>query len=215
MYLLFQTDAWKETYIEAFVTLNTPWSGAVVVAHIYSSGNNWGLRAIDPLVLRTMHRTFETASLLFPSSGSWGPDDVIVQAPELNYTVANLDEYFRDINFTRGMEYLDNVRDTKENLQHPGVDTYCLYGSEKPTPETLVYGEGEFPDAQPEILMGDGDGTVNLRSLEYCLRWKDPENKKIFYAEELPNTAHHRILDHKRILDVLEMISDRRSLRSV
>ncbi|KAK2183869.1 hypothetical protein NP493_293g01023 [Ridgeia piscesae] len=206
-----QTDAWKNKYIEAFVTLNTPWSGAVVVAHIYSSGMNWGLRAIDPLVLRTMHRTHETASLLFPTGDAWGADDVIVETSERNYSMSNLDEYFMDINFTRGLEFLENVRDAKENLQHPGVDTYCLYGSGIPTPEMLVYGEGEFPDMQPETKMGDGDGTVNLRSLRYCRRWHDGHNSKtVFYSEELPNTGHHRILDHKRILDVMQMIFERR-----
>ena len=34
-----------------------------------------------------------------------------------------------------------------------------------------VFKNGEFPDKQPTVTYGDGDGIVNKRSLEACNKW--------------------------------------------
>ena len=48
---------------------------------------------------------------------------------------------------------------------------FCLHGAGVATTERLVYAAGEFPGTDPStILTGDGDGTVNLRSLTGCTR---------------------------------------------
>lgn len=62
------------------------------------------------------------------------------------------------------------------NLTYPlprvGFQIHCLYGTGKDTDEGYVYDVKSFnataPPAPKKVLMGDGDGTVNLQSLEAC-----------------------------------------------
>jgi hypothetical protein len=50
-----------------------------------------------------------------------------------------------------------------------------------------------FPDATPVLEKGDGDGTVNLRSLEYCTRWQG-QQKQLFHHHVFPHVDHLEIL---------------------
>lgn len=58
----------------------------------------------------------------------------------------------------------------------PKVDfkIFCMYGMGMDTDEGYVYDvdafDGSAPDAPKKVLKGDGDGTVNARSLEACKR---------------------------------------------
>ena len=86
------------------------------------------------------------------------------------------------------------VEDTKDliaGLKPPGVEVFCSHGSKVDTTERVVYPPGAFPtdtshssklenkegvegkfwpfpSGSPELIKGDGDGTVNIRSLEVC-----------------------------------------------
>ena len=53
------------------------------------------------------------------------------------------------------------------------VTAHCLYGTRVPTIEKYHFKNGEFPDKQPTVTYGDGDGIVNKRSLELeaCNKW--------------------------------------------
>ena len=48
-------------------------------------------------------------------------------------------------------------------------------------------------DGYPTLIYGDGDGTVNLRSLEGCQHWQNLQKQKVFY-EPLKNVDHLAIL---------------------
>jgi len=50
-----------------------------------------------------------------------------------------------------------------------------------------------FPSKDPTMIKGDGDGTVNIRSLEGCLRWKDQQKQPV----------HHKVFEGVNHLDML------------
>lgn len=56
------------------------------------------------------------------------------------------------------------------------VQVHCIYGSGLSTPEQFNWAKGYFPDYQPAVVYGDGDGTVNKRSAEVCLNWNEKNN---------------------------------------
>lgn len=62
------------------------------------------------------------------------------------------------------------------------VTAHCLYGTRVPTIEKYHFKNGEFPDKQPTVTYGDGDGIVNKRSLEACNKWS---GKKILSHPEV------------------------------
>ena len=77
-------------------------------------------------------------------------------------------------------------------LPAPHVEVFCLHGVGVDTTERLVYGEGQFPDWDPDILYGDGDGTVNRRSLEGCTRWAGQQTQMVHH-HVFPGVDHMQV----------------------
>ena len=90
-----------------------------------------------------------------------------------------------------------------QDLKHPGVEIHCLHGINVSTPAAFTYGPNQFPDTQPKVTYGNGDGTVNAESLYACLEWKG--DKHGFYHQEFSgNTASHlSILQDVRVIQYI------------
>lgn len=196
---------WKEKYIKSLITLGAPWGGAVKAIKAFVSGDNLGVIVVPNLTVREDERTFPSLAFLLPSDKFWPQDEVIMTTNEKNYTTANYKELFMDINHTVGYEmWLDN-RNLTYNLTHPGVDVHCIHGVGVNTAETLHY--NKFPDHQPKIVWGDGDSTVNTRSLAGCLRWQNITDKKVNHLA-IPGVDHLSVMTDIRILKyILEAVT--------
>lgn len=68
-----------------------------------------------------------------------------------------------------------------------------------------MYKKGKFPEGYPDFIYGDGDGTVNKRSLEGCLYWKGNQEKPI-YHQTFPEMDHMDVLRDKRVLDYVAQL---------
>ena len=126
-----------------------------------------------------------------PSKDFWSDEEVLVATDKKNFTRVDLPEFFKALQDPQThMEMM--VEDTKDliaGLKPPQVEVFCLHGSKVDTTERLVYPPGAFPNTatvsnapdqendtnvgfwpfpsyDPTIIKGDGDGTVNIRSLE-------------------------------------------------
>lgn len=55
----------------------------------------------------------------------------------------------------------------------------------------------------PTLVTGDGDGTVNARSLKSCELWSGTkaQREKTIHSIELPNVDHMGILSDKRVIE--------------
>jgi lysophospholipase III len=62
----------------------------------------------------------------------------------------------------------------------------------------------EWPDSQPHVMYGDGDGTVNLRSLLGYQRWSDKQKESIYFRE-FKGVEHLETISHP---DVIQYILD-------
>ena len=173
-----------------------------------------GIGMIDPLVIREEQRSYETGVFIMPLPHTWlHPHQVLVQTPRRNYTVRDYGQFFDDINFSQGMEMMENVVDYV-NLTHPGVRTVCVYTLGVHTPTKLVYKvnlqkndtqhcklpQGTFPDAQPERLMGDGDGTVSRESLEACRHFLTSSD----VLRSFQNINHGDVLKSRQIFELIK-----------
>lgn len=69
--------------------------------------------------------------------------------------------------------------------------------------------KGDFKTT-PTLVTGDGDGTVNARSLKSCERWAGTklQRAKPIHSIELPGADHMGILSDKRVVQyVLETLT--------
>lgn len=119
---------------------------------------------------------------------------VLVQTPKFNYTVRHYIEFFEDIDFTDGMSMRRDTELLVYNLTPPGVATHCLYGTGIPTAEAFKYTD-KFPDEEPTVVFGDGDGTVNLISAKQCGRWAGQQSQPVS-MQELPHNEHVSMLQN-------------------
>ena len=69
---------------------------------------------------------------------------------------------------------------------------HCLYGSGMETAERLIFSKGT-PDGKATLIMGDGDGTVNERSLAACQIWQTTQKQPI-YSRAFPKRDHMAVL---------------------
>ena len=199
-----QTNEWKYKYVHSMVTMNTPWKGVIDMVEAMVSGYTWGIE-FHANTFRTMQRSCESGVFLVPSRSEWGEDEVLVVTENKNYTVKDYDALFEDIGFPVGKPMWRQVEHALHHLDNPGVDTWCFYGSGTDTPKTLVYDAGKFPDGPPRRIMGDGDGTANLRSASMCQKWKDNFDN-VVVAKEMKGITHNGILSSEVMFAELEQI---------
>lgn len=117
---------------------------------------------------------------------------VLVQTPAGNYTVLDYQRLYSDIGFEDGWLMRQDTEPLVTDLTPPGVAVHCLYGSGIPTSEAFQYSE-KFPDVEPTVVYGDGDGTVNLRSAVQCGRWVGKQKQPVT-LQELPGNEHVNML---------------------
>jgi lysophospholipase-3 len=95
-------------------------------------------------------------------------------------------------------------------LQAPGVPVLCLFSQNVSTPEGFRYGAPSDDLAAvdwaqtPQVLSGDGDGTVNYRSLRVCERWTSGGAR----VKRFGGISHSQMLMDDKVLNaVLQEVS--------
>ncbi|VDP81782.1 unnamed protein product [Echinostoma caproni] len=103
--------------------------------------------------------------------------------------------------------YLDNKGLFDGFVGPTGVDNvYCVYGTQVDTAYQLVYRPPTssipaFPEQKPQLIMGDGDGTVDLKSLQMCHSW--PGVKVV----RIPGGRHRELVGDSRLIDLIQQIA--------
>jgi len=158
-------------------------------------------------------RTNPSLAWLMPSKEFWPDDEVLVQTDGKNFTRTNLGEYFTTLGEPNMASMVEDTRGLLAGFPAPNVEVFCSHGSKVDTTERVVYPKGSFPSVQKEILIedklsslkiwpwpsnpslikGDGDGTVNIRSLEGCLKWRKTQSQPV----------HHQVFEKVNHLDML------------
>lgn len=102
-------------------------------------------------------------------------------------------------------------KDTKVltyDLKPPGVELHCLHGTSIDTISRLYYKRGKFPDGTPHIDYGDGDGTVNIRSLRGCLQFQGKQSQPVHY-QPIEGADHMLIMGHPTVIAYVKNLTSR------
>jgi len=203
----FVDKEWKDKYIHSHIALSGPWAGAMQIVKLFASGYNMDhYRVIlPPSALRPMQRSFTSSAFLFPSSKAWSETEPIAVTAERNYTLKDVEVFFKDVDYEIGYEQYKMANPTLIPNQ-PEVTLHCIYGHDVQTPENLTWAKGYFPDYQPVITYGDGDGTVNRKSLEVCKQWQNESNGELVTIHEISKADHLGILADLRTIQLIKDI---------
>ncbi|XP_076254816.1 lysosomal phospholipase A and acyltransferase-like isoform X1 [Rhynchophorus ferrugineus] len=197
-----QSQSWKDKYIKRLITLGAVWGGSVKAIKVYAIGDDLGSYVLRESVMRAEQITSPSLAWLIPSPLFWKPNETLVETDKQNFTLSNLQQFFEGISFPNGWEMKKDTEQYQLHFKPPGVEVHCLYGSQIPTVEKLYYKPGTWLDGYPTLIKGDGDGTVNLRSLEGCQHWQILQKQKVYYQPQ-PKVDHLGILHSKETQDYL------------
>ncbi|XP_024963792.1 lecithin-cholesterol acyltransferase-like 1 [Cynara cardunculus var. scolymus] len=185
---------WRQRYIKHFIALSAPWGGTVDEMLTFASGNALGVPLVNPLLVRNEQRSSESNLWLMPRKKQFPPEKPLVVTRNSTYSSYEISRFLEDIGFPEGVQpYETRILPLVEKLVAPGVPITCIIGSGVQTPESLYYRDEGF-DKQPEIIYGDGDGTVNMASLLALEdEWKDEEFQRLKVVK-LDGISHTNIL---------------------
>ncbi|KAL7719664.1 Phosphatidylcholine-sterol acyltransferase [Entamoeba marina] len=199
-------EEFVNTYIERWISMSTPFIGAVKTIAGAFPGNDLGL-PISAEKLRPFMRSVEAGAFLFPIGGTnnFGSDPILtVKSTGKSYTADDLvelietvdDEQFQSLYkyvISHGMEPLYK----KYNYKVPfGLEMHCMISSGLETIQSVTM-ETEDYDGDSSLVYGEGDGTVNLQSLEFCQTF-EPQT-----FQNLGKYTHTGILDDDASYDAL------------
>ena len=143
---------------------------------------------------------------LLPSDEFWSPDEVLVVSPEKNYTMKDIKQLFTDINYMTGYMMWEDTRSLINPLKAPGVEMHCLHGINVPeTPGQFIYDNKTWHEGSPVTVPDNGDGTVNLRSLAGCLRFRKQQKQPVFH-KVFDKAEHMQILNRNDVIDEIMKI---------
>ncbi|XP_052747315.1 phospholipase A2 group XV [Bicyclus anynana] len=210
-FLRLQTQSWKDQYIRRMISLSTPWGGAVKALKVFAIGDDLGSLMLSQSTMRTEQITCPSLAWLLPSPNFWKPTEVLVQTDKFNYTINDLEKLFNDLDVPNAWEMRKDTEKYSRDFSAPGVELHCLYGYNISTVEKLVYKPGTWLDGSPTLVSGDGDGTVNLRSLSACERWGKRRfgstvNKRPIKSVPLAAAEHLKILHDPRVTDYITAV---------
>ena len=198
-----QTQAWKDRYIKSLFSLAGPWGGSIKSVKAFASGDNFGVIVVPTLTIRDDERTFPSLAYLLPSDNVFDTNKVMIQTNRKQYTLANYKDLFDDINYEVGYNMWLDVKNLTYNLTPPGVEVFCIHGTGLDTMDKLIYEKNRFPDEQPDnIEYADGDGTVNIESLQGCQRWQKQQSQPVHYIP-LHGINHMQVLFDLNIMKQL------------
>lgn len=211
-----QTPAWKEKHIRALVSVAGVWGGTARALKVFAVGDNldsWFLNSKNLL----WERTNPSLAWLMPQQGFWSDDEVLVETEKKNFTRRNIGEFFDGYKEHNMAMMVEDTKGLLGGLPPPQVEVFCIHGSQVNTTERVIYPPGSFPPTlaarrqkppssnksnnlkwwpfptEPSLVKGDGDGTVNIRSLKGCLKWDGAQKQAV----------HHKVFKGINHVDML------------
>ena len=136
-------------------------------------------------------RTNPSLNWLMPNLNFWNPEELFVEAQNMNITKDNFEDFYKMLKSDHGLALWHDTKDLIKDFTPPEVEVFCIYSHGLDTVEKLAF--YQFPNSSLVKINGDGDNTVNLRSLQACESWISKQSQPIH------TKAFHR-LDHLGIL---------------
>ncbi|KAK3608072.1 hypothetical protein CHS0354_031058 [Potamilus streckersoni] len=206
LYFLNQkSQPWKDKFIRSHISLAGVWGGAVKTLRLMASGDNLGVPIVKPINVRREQRSMPSTAWLMPSDTFWTSTEILVSSPFRNYTVNDYSEFFIDVDFPDGYLMRKDTEHLIHPLKAPGVELHCLHGNHVDTPGQLIYTKTNWPNAEPEVIQDDGDGTVNIRSLQGCLTFQGKQAQPVHY-QIFPKAEHMEILVRKDVIAYIQNV---------
>ena len=205
------TQKWKNKYIHAFISLSAPWAGssqalgAAVLSKLELLGYSIAIPQISEF-LSSIAQTWPSLFWLFPKAVAFHNQTLLQVYTNDNKTIYTANDYqqlLEDFSMTESWEMLEDINAINHKFKPPNVTFHCLYGIGFPTTQSYIY--NKVTGLKSELSYSDGDGVVNVQSLETCLMF-GKRQKAPFTHKRFPDSNHFSILKSEVILAEIESV---------
>lgn len=128
VFLQEQTLQWKAKYVKRMISLAGVWAGSFKAVKVFAMGDDLDSFALSAKILKAEQITHPSTAWLLPSPLFWKPSEVLAMTPSRNYTMAQLEEFFKDLDYMTGWEMRKDTIRYNRNFDPPNVELHCLYG---------------------------------------------------------------------------------------
>lgn len=188
-FLLGRPLAWRRRFVKRVVFVAAALGGFAEGMNDLAAGMDLGLPNLARPSKTRLARSQQSALWRLPTPMVFG-DRPLVVASNTTYTAYNIVHFLRAIGFPEGVRpYVTRVLPMWEALPAPMVPVTSIIGVGVSTPETFVYGEDGFMGA-PEVMYGDGDGDINMVSLEAIEKEWPGVKGQVLKVVRLPGVHH-------------------------
>ncbi|KAK9800276.1 hypothetical protein WJX73_002429 [Symbiochloris irregularis] len=202
-----QLPAWRAQYVHAFISVSAPYLGSVTALKGSISGDNFDITFIPHDLLRPLQSTLPSGPWLFPAPELWG-DKVLVQTQSQKYKAADALQMLQDLNLTQQASVYDIVHRLTVPMPALDIPVHCIHGKGVETEDSYFYDiaafNGKVPPAPNKVTHSDGDGTVNIASLQSC-----KQLGKTVEVHTFNNASHLGILrDDRAVPYIVDIIAN-------
>lgn len=197
-----QPQQWKEKYIHKFIPISAPFGGSMESLKSYVTGRSAGVILYANEEIKDLETTMPVLPFLQPNRNAFSRDRVLVRIGKDTVTVRNISWLIDQLDIPYGVEMYENVKDILTNLTYPGVDVLCIYSTGLEVTKQLVYPtrmDFQSKRSNPQVVMGVGDGVVNLKSLESCLKWSS-NPRFAFSSKVFTGIEHARMIQDRKVI---------------
>jgi len=212
-----QPQDWKDKYLSNLIAIAGPWSGAPSATKSIVSGNNFGLEFLGFSLLNRdtiaqIARQAGGVNFLTPDEEFWGNQTFVTNKQTgISYDPLSFMQLYNDLKTPITATIHQKTNRIINNLAYPGINTYCLYGTNVETEMAYIYSHFSADPAkvvQPDTIVYSkaGDGTVPLLSLGECKKWQKQTSDPI-RCREYDLKGHLDILtDDEIIRDIIYIL---------
>lgn len=203
-FLRSRSEAWRARYIARWIAIAGPYGGTNSLLRLHASGDSVGL-PVSALVMREQQRSYETNAWMLPQPSLWADYGPLARTRARDYNASELPRFLADVGSTLGGELLRALSPLRAGYAAPPrVPVDCVFSLGLPTEERADWRGAESFDEQPEVSDGDGDGTVNARSLSVCAGWVAEQAEPVS-VRVLSRVTHRGMLMEP---EVVQMVVD-------
>lgn len=196
-----QTSDWLQHHVASFIPISAPWGGAARMALADVAGDNFDIPLVPMDYLKDVQDSAASGVFMLPTEAAFGSTTPIVTTPSANYSAAERRNMLQDLGLDQARDIYDHLgsaHDLLDDLADPRVPTHLICSKGVKTPERYHF-PGDFKpgyDATPKSVdYGDGDGTVNLASLQYgATLWNETDTLWVTGVSHFGMTSHPEVL---------------------
>uniref|UniRef100_A0A915D9Z9 Lecithin:cholesterol acyltransferase family protein n=1 Tax=Ditylenchus dipsaci TaxID=166011 RepID=A0A915D9Z9_9BILA len=205
------TVDWRQYYIGCVFHVAASWGGAIKTTMEVTSGENMPL-FMDAATVRDFSRNASAIATMLPSAQVFDEEHVFASVNGVDYKINEMEQYLKDVGDYFSYKTYDSWY--KKRLDRPYIETFCIHGSNMPTPSKYVY-TLNLDEPSEIINENSGDGTVNKASLDVCKTWESLHGPKIT-VKEFPSVSHVGIIRDDGFFDyLLEKLKEKSSAPAV